>query len=191
MKKTNKKGFTLIELLTVIAILAVILLIAAPIILGVLDKARKNTFKNQVLLYVEGLKTQTALAAMGSGYSDLAKNTSNAFYAPTSDTTGTASVVEVSVTNLNTIMDNAILEGANTTANPAVAESYFYVQYTPNGYNYYIGTDVHTAGGYKTVCPSTLTGNEACVSKTAGTATAANVIDAKSFSTNHIARNDR
>ena len=64
MKKN--KGFTLIELLTVIAILAVILLIAAPTILGVLDKAKKNTFKNQVLLYVEGLKQQVALASIGT-----------------------------------------------------------------------------------------------------------------------------
>ncbi len=61
----NNKGFTLIELLTVIAILAVILLIAAPTILGVLDKAKKNTFKNQVLMYVEGLKTQVALNEIG------------------------------------------------------------------------------------------------------------------------------
>ncbi len=62
MKKN--KGFTLIELLTVIAILAIILLIAAPTILGVLDKAKKNNFKNQVLLYVEGLKQQVALTSL-------------------------------------------------------------------------------------------------------------------------------
>ena len=52
----KRKGFTLVELLTVIAILAIILLIASPIILNVLEKAKQNTFKNQVLLYVEGLK---------------------------------------------------------------------------------------------------------------------------------------
>ena len=63
MKKN--KGFTLIELLTVIAILAVILLIAAPTILGVLDKAKRSTFKNQVLMYVEGLKNQVALNEIG------------------------------------------------------------------------------------------------------------------------------
>ena len=70
MKKMNKKGFTLIELLTVIAILAVILLIAAPTILCVLDKAKKSTFKNQVLMYVESLKTQVDLNSMGQ--SDMA-----------------------------------------------------------------------------------------------------------------------
>ncbi len=72
MKKMNKKGFTLIELLTVIAILAVILLIAAPTILGVLDKAKKSTFKNQVLMYVESLKTQVALNSMGQSDMDTA-----------------------------------------------------------------------------------------------------------------------
>lgn len=66
MKKMNKKGFTLVELLTVIAILAIILLIAAPTILNVLEKAKKNTFKSQVLMYVESLKTQLALSSMGT-----------------------------------------------------------------------------------------------------------------------------
>ena len=43
--KMNKKGFTLIELLAVIVILAIIALIATPIILGVIDNARKNSEK--------------------------------------------------------------------------------------------------------------------------------------------------
>ena len=134
MKRTNKKGFTLIELLTVIAILAVILLIAAPVILGVLDKARKNTFKNQVLLYVEGLKQQTALASMGSGYSDLQKGLANdnddstSFYAPTSDSTGDAASVDVTVASMNAyVMDNATLSAGTLT-----------VEWTADGYNYYI-----------------------------------------------------
>lgn len=38
----SKKGFTLIELLAVIVILAVIALIATPIILGVIDNAREG-----------------------------------------------------------------------------------------------------------------------------------------------------
>ena len=66
MKKMNKKGFTLVELLTVIAILAIILLIAAPTILNVLEKAKKNIFKSQVLMYVESLKTQIALSSVGT-----------------------------------------------------------------------------------------------------------------------------
>ena len=40
----NKKGFTLIELLAVIVILAIIALIATPIILGMIDSAKKQAF---------------------------------------------------------------------------------------------------------------------------------------------------
>ncbi len=69
MKKN--KGFTLIELLTVIAILAIILLIAAPTILGVLDKAKKNNFKNQVLLYIESLKQQVALNSINQAHMNI------------------------------------------------------------------------------------------------------------------------
>ena len=42
----NKKGFTLIELLAVIIILAVIALIATPIVLNVIDNARKSANKD-------------------------------------------------------------------------------------------------------------------------------------------------
>ncbi len=42
MKKMKKKGFTLIELLAVIVILAIIALIATPMIMGVIEKARKG-----------------------------------------------------------------------------------------------------------------------------------------------------
>ena len=40
--EVNKKGFTLIELLAVIVILAVIALIATPVILQIITKARKS-----------------------------------------------------------------------------------------------------------------------------------------------------
>ena len=40
----RKNGFTLIELLAVIVILAIIALIATPIILGIVDNARKDAF---------------------------------------------------------------------------------------------------------------------------------------------------
>lgn len=41
-----KKGFTLIELLAVIVILAIIALISTPIIIGLIEDARKETFKD-------------------------------------------------------------------------------------------------------------------------------------------------
>ena len=45
--KNKMKGFTLIELLAVIVILAVIALIATPIILGIVEDARRDTSCNK------------------------------------------------------------------------------------------------------------------------------------------------
>jgi prepilin-type N-terminal cleavage/methylation domain-containing protein len=49
----KKKGFTLIELLAVIVILAIIALIAMPLILNVIDEAKKGAFKNTAYGIVE------------------------------------------------------------------------------------------------------------------------------------------
>ena len=43
--KQKKKGFTLIELLAVIVVLAIIALIAVPIVLNLIEKARKGAFE--------------------------------------------------------------------------------------------------------------------------------------------------
>ena len=53
-----KKGFTLIELLAVIVILAVIALIATPIILNIIEDTRKESAKSSANLYVDGLIKQ-------------------------------------------------------------------------------------------------------------------------------------
>ena len=58
--KTNSKGFTLIELLAVIVILAVIALIATPLIMGVIDDARKGSAKNGAYGYVKALENTVA-----------------------------------------------------------------------------------------------------------------------------------
>lgn len=65
--KQNQKGFTLIELLAVIVILAIIALIATPIILGVVNDARKGASKDGAfgaikavqLAYTEALTKET------------------------------------------------------------------------------------------------------------------------------------
>lgn len=44
MKKMNTKGFTLVELLAVIVILAIILLIAVPNVMGIIEKAKQDAF---------------------------------------------------------------------------------------------------------------------------------------------------
>ena len=45
MKLKNKKGFTLIELLAVIVILAILILLATPSVIGLMKKAKFNSFK--------------------------------------------------------------------------------------------------------------------------------------------------
>lgn len=64
--KNNKKGFTLVELLAVIVILAIIALIATPIILNVIDSARKNAAINSAYGYMEAIEKSVVL----SGFSD-------------------------------------------------------------------------------------------------------------------------
>ena len=53
--KMNKKGFTLIELLAVIVILAIIALIATPIIMGIIDDAKKNSARNSAYGYLDSI----------------------------------------------------------------------------------------------------------------------------------------
>ena len=55
-----KKGFTLIELLAVIVILAIIALIATPIILGIINDARKESNERSAELYASAVRNAVA-----------------------------------------------------------------------------------------------------------------------------------
>ena len=55
-----KKGFTLIELLAVIVILAIIALIATPIILGIIEDARKGSIEASANGYIDAVEYQIA-----------------------------------------------------------------------------------------------------------------------------------
>lgn len=52
----QNKGFTLIELLAVIVILAIIALIATPIVLNMIANARKSAAKSSTLGYVDSIE---------------------------------------------------------------------------------------------------------------------------------------
>lgn len=52
----NKRGFTLIELLAVIVILAIIALIATPIILGIINDAKSSAKKRSAELVYTGVE---------------------------------------------------------------------------------------------------------------------------------------
>ena len=59
-----KKGFTLIELLAVIIILAIIALIATPIILNVVEDARISAGKSEAQMIYSGINNYCASSMM-------------------------------------------------------------------------------------------------------------------------------
>ena len=59
-----KKGFTLIELLAVIVILAIIALIATPIVLNIIDDAKKESDLRSGEFYLKSLELSIAQATL-------------------------------------------------------------------------------------------------------------------------------
>ena len=68
-----KKGFTLIELLAVIIILAIIALIATPIVLDVVDDARKSVAETEAKAIVDGVNKRCQIEDL----KDINDNTKN------------------------------------------------------------------------------------------------------------------
>ena len=60
----SRKGFTLIELLAVIVILAVIALIATPIILNLIEKARIGAAESSAYAYIEAAEKAAVVKMM-------------------------------------------------------------------------------------------------------------------------------
>ena len=63
----RKNGFTLIELLAVIVILAIIALIATPIILGIINDAREKSNERSVELYASAVRNGIAAYQLRTG----------------------------------------------------------------------------------------------------------------------------
>ncbi len=66
--KSNQKGFTLIELLAVIVILAIIALIATPIVLNIINKARKSAAADSVYGVMEAMKLAYTESMLETSY---------------------------------------------------------------------------------------------------------------------------
>ncbi len=87
----KKKGFTLVELLAVIVIIAVVALITIPMILNVIEEARKNSYKESAMGYVDAIEKKIV--------KDQLKNTNT-------DYTGEYSINKETITKKN---ENAAL----------------------------------------------------------------------------------
>ena len=68
IKMTRNKGFTLIELLAVIVILAIITVIATPIITGIIEDVKKAAFERSVEGIVEATKFDISEKLTENGY---------------------------------------------------------------------------------------------------------------------------
>jgi len=74
-KKIRTHGFTLVELLAVIIVLAIIALIATPVILNVVEDAREEARKDSVIGYADAVRLSYAediLDQSGDDLKDLA-----------------------------------------------------------------------------------------------------------------------
>ena len=68
----KKRGFTLIELLAVIVILAIIALIAMPIVLNMINNARKKAAESGALGFVEAIEYNNGFAQTEqAGYTEI------------------------------------------------------------------------------------------------------------------------
>ncbi len=72
-----KKGFTLIELLAVIVILAIIALIATPIIINIIEDSRKSSITESARLYISGLQNRILTENMTGEFNPSACNIIN------------------------------------------------------------------------------------------------------------------
>jgi prepilin-type N-terminal cleavage/methylation domain-containing protein len=54
----NKKGFTLIELLAVIVILSIILLIAVPLVNGIIEETKKSAFSSSASMIAKTVENE-------------------------------------------------------------------------------------------------------------------------------------
>ena len=62
----NKRGFTLIELLAVIVVLAIIVLIATPIVMNTIKSAKKGAAERTAENYISGVETAVATSKLDS-----------------------------------------------------------------------------------------------------------------------------
>lgn len=96
----KNKGFTLIELLAVIVILAIIALIATPVILGIINDARKHAAEESAKLILSNVQLAYSTAYMNGSKDESGNKTS-----------GTVPTLDDVRTKFNETMDKAVWTG--------------------------------------------------------------------------------
>ena len=95
----KRKGFTLIELLAVIIILAIIALIATPIILNVIEEAKISAGKSEANMILGGINnyctTEDIKAQMDSNYSKICTSSMDKDDVPTMVNLGNATIDKI------------------------------------------------------------------------------------------------
>ena len=120
----NKKGFTLIELLAVIVILAIIALIATPIILGIINDAKEDAAQQSVNLYAKEIETQFMLSSLdgdenavlpSSGEVPVAQSILNAVSMKNKPTCTTVTINHKGIVSLSGCLTANGVDGVSTT----------------------------------------------------------------------------
>ena len=136
MKKNSmKKGFTLIELLAVIIILAIIALIATPIILNVIDDAKKSAGLSEANMIYSGIENYCSVEEMkeqmDSSYVRICNNQMTAEEVSKMVNLGNAEIIELSYgSRLNRLKIKSngyiytLVDGKITEGDIAITETY-------------------------------------------------------------------
>ena len=88
----NEKGFTLIELLAVIVILAVIALIATPVVMNSIEEARKGSAKNAGFGVLKAIEHDISLRILSESSTQIAEDAYNYDYVSTPTDSNTFSI---------------------------------------------------------------------------------------------------
>ena len=125
--KKNKNGFTLIELLAVIIILAIVALIATPIILDVVEDAKKSAGLSETNMIYSGINnycaTEDVKYQLDNNYTKICTSSMDKEDVPTMVNLGNAEILEIEYSDkltwlkvksnghIYSLQDNAMVEG--------------------------------------------------------------------------------
>lgn len=123
--KNKQKGFTLIELLAVIVILAIIALIATPIILNVIETAKKGAAESSALGYIDAVEKQVMINQLDSSKTQIVDGVydapmSGVVVKGSAPTTGWIVLEKGEVTNYSLVINEYVItKGEKTTKGDA------------------------------------------------------------------------